>query len=73
MWFVIGTVLVLVLIMVAALVSDLRRRAKLRRLGESGPRAGVDGAARSGRAAIDVQGNHSTGVLNRGNFDAAGP
>lgn len=69
MWFVIGSVMVLVLIMVAALASDLRRRAKLRRLGESTPGRGVDAAARHSRAGLDVQGGRATGAHLRGSND----
>lgn len=57
MWFLIGSGLVLVLIMVAALVSDVRRRAQLRRV------------ARRGRAGIDVRGGHASGAQNHGTLD----
>lgn len=69
MWFLIGSVAILALIMVAALVSDLRRRAKLRALGEAPLGRGIEDAARRGRAGIDVRGNHTNGVLNRGTYD----
>jgi len=72
MWFLIGSAMVLVLIMVAALASDVRRRAQLRRSADSMPRAGVDAAARRGRAGIDVQGGHASGVHNRGTVDLGG-
>lgn len=69
MWFLLGAVGILVVIMVAALVSDLRRRAQFRRLGDDTPRGAVDDAARRGRAGTDVSNGPVTGTLTYGYGD----
>ncbi len=62
MWFVVGALLILAAIIAAALVSDIRRKAKLRRMNETslgrsrpmGERAWTEQAIRNS-AAIDQQ------------------
>lgn len=60
MWFVLGVGLVIAAIMVAALVSDVGRRQKLRRLAQTGT-GDIGAAHRRGRAGIDVR-NDRAGV-----------
>lgn len=70
MWFLIGSIGILVLIIVAALVSDLRQRAKRRRLGEARGSGDVEAAARSVRAGMDVKGGgRTTGAMKYGQHD----
>lgn len=69
MWFLLGVVGILVVIMLAALVSDLRRQAQLRALDDDTPRGAVDEAARRGRAGTDVSNGPVTGKLTYGYGD----
>lgn len=65
MWFLISVLVLLGLIMMAALVSDIRRRRKLRALHEHPVGRGVDAAVRRGRAGIDAATGPATGHANR--------
>ncbi len=58
MWFFILSVLALVAIMGTALISDLCRRAKLRRMNEPLLGSGPDTAAQRGRADVDIRRDH---------------
>ena len=69
MWFPILTGLMLAAIIVAGILSDVRRRGKLRRLGEQPSGCGLDASARSGRAHFDVRGNHAGGAYGYGHTD----
>lgn len=63
MWFIVGSVAILVLIMGVALVSDIRQRNKVRRLNEHSGGRGVSDAFRHRQASGFVQGPPAT---NRG-------
>ncbi len=62
MWFLIGSIGILVLIIGAALVSDVRQRAKRRRLGAAQGGGDIEDAARGAMARLDVNGGQATGM-----------
>lgn len=73
-WFVLLSVFIVVALMVAALVSDLRRRAKLRRMGEPLLGSGSNAAAHQARARFDVRSSRVVGQQQAGyGGDPSGP